>query len=50
VSRTVRSSSMEIIFVVSSEKVVHRYNEFGLSPVLFVTEVMLIKGEEVNSG
>ena len=41
---------MEIISAVSSENVFHGCSEFGLSHVFFVIEVMLINGEEVNSG
>ena len=44
-----KCSSTEIIFVVSSEIMFRGCSEVGLSPVLFVTEVMLINGEEVKS-
>ena len=45
-----KSLSTEIISIVSSENVFHGCSEVGLSPLLFVIEVMVINGEEVNSG
>jgi hypothetical protein len=41
---------MEIISDVSSENVFHGCSEVGLSPVLSAIEVMVINGEQVNSG
>jgi hypothetical protein len=44
-----KSLSTEIISAVSSENVFDGCSEVGLSPVLFVTEVIVINGEEANS-
>jgi hypothetical protein len=45
-----KSLSTGIISAVSLENVFNGCSEVGLSAVLFVTEVMVINGEEVNSG